>query len=32
MLENPDEQQAVMEYHKQARDFWQKKVDEANAE
>lgn len=31
-LVDGDQQQEVMAYHKAARDFWQKKVDEANAE
>ncbi len=31
-LDNADEQAAVLEFHRRARDYWQKKVDEANAE
>jgi hypothetical protein len=31
-LADGDQHQEVMAYHKAARDFWQKKVDEANAE
>jgi hypothetical protein len=31
-LTDGQQQQEVLEFHRQARDFWQKKVDEANAE
>ncbi len=31
-LADADEQQAVLEFHRRARDYWQKKVDGANAE
>lgn len=31
-LENPEEREAVLEHHRRARDFWQQKVAEANAE
>jgi hypothetical protein len=31
-LTDPEQQAAVLEFHRRGRDFWQKKVDEANAE
>ena len=31
-LEDPAQQEEVLAYHRAARDFWQKKVDDANAE
>ncbi|QDU25479.1 hypothetical protein ETAA8_05470 [Anatilimnocola aggregata] len=31
-LTDPEQRQAVMQFHRQARDFWQQKVAEANAE
>jgi hypothetical protein len=31
-LDNADQKQEVLEYHRQARDFWQKMVADANAE
>ncbi|MEE8451868.1 MAG: hypothetical protein V3R99_08135 [Thermoguttaceae bacterium] len=31
-LTDPDQRREVLEYHRKARDFWQKKLSEANAE
>jgi hypothetical protein len=31
-LTDGEEQKQVLEFHRQARDYWQKKVDGANAE
>jgi hypothetical protein len=31
-LTDPEQQAAVLEFHRRGRDFWQKKVDEANAD
>jgi hypothetical protein len=31
-LDDPEQRASVLKYHRAARDFWQKKVDEANAE
>ena len=31
-LEDSEQQQEVLKYHRAARDFWQKRVEDANAE